>query len=93
MNDAVAVAALAPLLALVESLINGLFGRDLREPLPGVIGKPGGRRRLRAVADRLRGAAGRRADGDATVTLWPYLSARRLRPQPSASPSIGSACC
>ncbi|HEX7002665.1 MAG TPA: NADH-quinone oxidoreductase subunit L [Trueperaceae bacterium] len=30
-------AALAPLLALLGSLVNGLFGRKLREPLPGII--------------------------------------------------------
>ena len=33
----VQLVALAPLLALVGSIINGLFGRSLKEPLPGVL--------------------------------------------------------
>ena len=37
MNDVVQWAALAPLLALVGSLINAFFGRSLKEPLPGII--------------------------------------------------------
>jgi len=36
-SNPVAWAALAPLLALIGSLVNGLFGRSLREPLPGLI--------------------------------------------------------
>ncbi|HRN19264.1 MAG: NADH-quinone oxidoreductase subunit L [Trueperaceae bacterium] len=37
MNDLVAWASLAPLLALVGSLINAFFGRSLKEPAPGII--------------------------------------------------------
>lgn len=33
----VALAALAPLLALIGAIINGVFGRGLKEPLPGYI--------------------------------------------------------
>jgi NADH-quinone oxidoreductase subunit L len=36
-TNLVQLAALAPLLALVGALINGLFGRSLKEPLPGII--------------------------------------------------------
>ena len=36
-TNLVQLAALAPLLALVGSIINGLFGRSLKEPLPGII--------------------------------------------------------
>lgn len=35
--SAVELAALAPLLALLGAIINGLFGRALKEPLPGYI--------------------------------------------------------
>ncbi|MFO7545452.1 MAG: proton-conducting transporter membrane subunit, partial [Trueperaceae bacterium] len=38
MNESiVTLAALAPLLALAGALVNGLFGRALKEPLPGII--------------------------------------------------------
>ena len=38
MNESiVTLAALAPLLALTGALVNGLFGRALKEPLPGII--------------------------------------------------------
>jgi len=33
----VQLAALAPLLALIGAVINGLFGRSLKEPLPGIL--------------------------------------------------------
>src|SRR5690606_28202743 len=33
----VQLAALAPLLALVGALINGLFGRSFKEPVPGIL--------------------------------------------------------
>jgi NADH-quinone oxidoreductase subunit L len=36
-GDPVSWAALAPFLALAGALVNGLFGRRLREPLPGII--------------------------------------------------------
>ena len=36
-NDPVAWATFAPALALLGALVNGLFGRRLREPLPGLI--------------------------------------------------------
>jgi len=38
MTGIVAWASLAPLIALVGSLINAFFGKSLKEPLPGIIG-------------------------------------------------------
>ncbi len=38
MTDLVQWAALAPLLALAGAFVNGLFGRSLKEPAPGIVG-------------------------------------------------------
>ncbi|MDZ7706174.1 MAG: NADH-quinone oxidoreductase subunit L [Trueperaceae bacterium] len=38
MSALVSVAALAPFVALLGAVINGAFGRQLKEPLPGIIG-------------------------------------------------------
>jgi NADH-quinone oxidoreductase subunit L len=73
-TDAVAWAALAPLLALAGALVNGLFGRYLKEPLPGVIGTlaVGAAFALSLVAFfTLLGQGG----GSVQVTLWRYLVA------------------
>ena len=74
MNDIVAWAAFAPLLALIGALINGLFGRQLREPLPGIIGSlaVGGGFVLSLIAFvALLG----RHDVGTHVPLWDFLSA------------------
>ncbi len=74
MTDIVAWAALAPLLALVGALVNGLFGRSLREPLPGYIASAavGAGFALSLLAFfALLG----REDKSVAVTLWPYLTA------------------
>jgi NADH-quinone oxidoreductase subunit L len=67
------LAALAPLIALVGSLVTGLWGVRLREPAAGVVASAavGAAFLLSAIA------FGALIGGEAavTVTLWPYLSA------------------
>jgi NADH-quinone oxidoreductase subunit L len=76
--NVVSLAALAPLLALLGAIINGLFGRRLAEPLPGVIGSAavGGAFLLSLLA--FVGLLGRGGEGVA-VPLWTYLSAGTFR--------------
>ena len=77
MSDVVAIAAFAPLLALIGALINGLFGRSLKEPVPGIIGTVavGAGFLLSLVAFfALMG----REEG-VSVALWPYLTAGDFR--------------
>ncbi len=74
MNDIVTWAALAPVLALLGSLINGLFGRRLKEPLPGIIGSVavGAGFVLSFIAFiALLG----RTEPSVSLVLWPYLNA------------------
>jgi len=70
-NDPVAWAVFAPALALLGALVNGLFGRRLREPLPGVLASlaVGGAFVLALIA--AFGLVGREAG--VSVELWPFL--------------------
>ncbi len=70
-NDPVAWAAFAPALALLGALVNGLFGRKLREPLPGLIATAAvaGAFALALIASF--GLVGREAG--VGVTLWPFM--------------------
>ena len=71
MNDPVSIAALAPLIALIGALTNGLFGRNIR---PGVIGSV-----AVGVSFALSLIAAfslfNRDPSGVVVELWPYLSA------------------
>ncbi|HKI55890.1 MAG TPA: NADH-quinone oxidoreductase subunit L [Trueperaceae bacterium] len=71
MSSVVQWAALAPLLALVGSLINAFFGRSLKEPAPGVIASlmvAGG-----FVLSVLAFIGLQGSDHGVQVTLWHYL--------------------
>ena len=73
MSGVAAWVALAPALALAGALINGLFGRDLKEPLPGVIGSltvAGGFVLSLVAFFTLQGS-----EEPLHITLWPYLTA------------------
>ncbi len=73
MTGLVAWVALAPALALAGSLINGLFGRELKEPAPGVIGSVavGAGLVLSVIAFvSLQGS-----EEPLRITLWRYLEA------------------
>jgi NADH-quinone oxidoreductase subunit L len=74
----VTVAAFAPLVVLLGSLVNGLWGARLKEPLPGVLATAATGiaflLALLAFASLLA-----RPDLATGVTLWPYLSAGELR--------------
>ena len=74
MSDVVAWTALAPLLALVGAVVNGLFGRSLRGVAAGVIGS------VAVGAGFLLSLLGffallGREDRTVVVDLWDYLSA------------------
>jgi len=70
-SDPLAWAALAPLLALAGALLNGLFGRRLPEPVPGVVAV------LAVAAAFLVSLVGFFAllgrDGGLALTLWSFL--------------------
>jgi NADH-quinone oxidoreductase subunit L len=73
-SDPAAWIALAPLVALAGALFNGLFGRSMKEPLPGVLATlaSGATFALSLIAFvALLG----RDDARLTVELWPYLMA------------------
>ena len=74
MTDIVTWAALAPFIALAGALINGLFGRSLKEPLPGWIasGAVGIGFFFSLIA--YFGLLGRE-EKSVHVPLWDYLSA------------------
>ncbi|HHO54864.1 MAG TPA: NADH-quinone oxidoreductase subunit L, partial [Trueperaceae bacterium] len=69
----IALAAYAPLIALIGALINGIFGRQLKEPLPGIIAS------LAVLAGFLLSVLaflGLQGQEHGTVVqLWQYLSA------------------
>ena len=73
MSDLAALAALAPLFALLGALVNGFFGRNLKEPAPGWLASLmvglGFVVSLVAFFSLLG-----REDG-VHLTLWPYLTA------------------
>jgi len=72
--DAVSLAAAAPLFALLGAFVNGLFGRRLREPAPGVFASAMvGIGFLLSVIAFLSLLV--REDKHVEVTLWPYLRA------------------
>ncbi|MEJ2665807.1 MAG: NADH-quinone oxidoreductase subunit L [Deinococcales bacterium] len=76
MTSVVQWAALAPLLALVGSLINAFFGRSLKEPAPGVIASlmvAGG-----FVLSVLAFIGLQGMHGGVQVTLWRYFTAGTL---------------
>lgn len=73
MTDIVALGALAPLLALVGALINGLLGRWLKEPLPGILATALVAAGFVVSLVALAGLWGR--DEGVSLTLWRYLSA------------------
>ncbi|CAN5908280.1 NADH-quinone oxidoreductase subunit L [soil metagenome] len=71
--DLAAWGALAPLFALLGAVINGFFGRDLKEPLPGWIASAAvGSGFLVSLISF--GALLGREEG-LHLTLWPYLTA------------------
>ncbi|MEX2536922.1 MAG: NADH-quinone oxidoreductase subunit L [Trueperaceae bacterium] len=71
-------AALAPLVALLGSLVNGLFGARLREPLPGMIGSAAvGVAFLLSLAAFVALLAS--SESSFSLELWPYLSAGELQ--------------
>lgn len=70
-SDPVAWAALAPVFALAGALVNGLFGRRLREPLPGLIASAAVAAAFVVSLIAFVGLWGR-ADGLA-LTLWSFL--------------------
>ncbi len=76
MNDVVQWAALAPLLALVGSLINAFFGRSLKEPLPGIIASLAVAAGFVLAVLAFFGLQG--SDHGVQVTLWRYLTAGTL---------------
>ena len=68
------LATLAPLFALLGAVINGFFGRNLKEPLPGIIGSTavGGGFVVSLIAFfQMQGAAEKTFE----LTLWNYLNA------------------
>jgi NADH-quinone oxidoreductase subunit L len=70
-NDPVAWATFAPALALLGALVNGLFGRKLREPLPGLIATAAVAGAFALALIAFFGLLGREAG--VGVTLWPFL--------------------
>ena len=73
MTDPAAWLIFAPALALTGALINGLFGRALKEPLPGILATlvAAGAFVLSLIAFvALQG----RDDPTVAVTVWPYLN-------------------
>ncbi len=73
MNDIVAIATFAPLLALIGALINGLFGRSLKEPVPGIIGTIAVGTGFLLSLIAFFALLGR--EEGVSVALWPYLTA------------------
>ena len=76
MNDVVQWAALAPLLALVGSLINAFFGRSLKEPVPGIIASLAVAGGFVLAVLAFIGLQG--SEHGVQVTLWRYLTAGTL---------------
>ncbi len=76
MNDVVQWAALAPLLALVGSLINAFFGRSLKEPVPGIIASLAVAGGFVLAVLAFFGLQG--SEHGVQVTLWRYLTAGTL---------------
>jgi NADH-quinone oxidoreductase subunit L len=77
-NNPVAWAAFAPLVVLVGSIVNGLWGGRLKEPAAGIVASAavGAAFVLALVAFVTLLVQPERA---AQVTLWPYLSAGELK--------------
>jgi NADH-quinone oxidoreductase subunit L len=73
-TDLIALSALAPLVALVGALVNGLFGRYLKEPLAGYLGSAAVGLAFLLSLLAFFGLLG--GDGEGmTVPLWRYLTA------------------
>ena len=74
-SDPVAWAALAPAFALAGALVNGLFGRRLREPLPGILASVAVAAAFAVSLVAFVGLLGR--DGGVSLTLWSFLQIGR----------------
>ena len=74
MSDAAAWAALAPLVAVLGALVNGLFGRSLREPLPGIVATAAAGAAFVLSLVGFVAIAGR-DEARVAVEAWPYLAA------------------
>ncbi len=74
MSDPAAWIALVPAIALVGALINGLFGRSLREPLPGVLATAVAASGFVLSLVALIALQGRE-QARVALELWPYLQA------------------
>ena len=74
MNELVQLVALAPLLLLVGAFINGIFGKSLKEPLPGIIASimVGASFLLSFLAFLVLWISPVQS---VQLTLWPYLQA------------------
>ena len=73
MSEPAAWLALAPALALAGALINGLFGRALKEPLPGILATLVAASTF--ILSLIAFFALQGAEQAVTVELWPYLQA------------------
>ncbi|MEJ2291443.1 MAG: NADH-quinone oxidoreductase subunit L [Deinococcales bacterium] len=73
MTHVVAWASLAPLLALAGSLINAFFGRNLKEPAPGIIASLAVAGGFVLAVLAFFGLQG--SDAGTQVTFWRYLTA------------------
>ena len=71
--DPAALAALAPLFALLGAIVNGLFGRNFKEPQPGWIAS--GAVGLSFVISLIAFFVLLGREEGVHVTLWPYLTA------------------
>ncbi|MEJ2288963.1 MAG: hypothetical protein P8Y02_10035 [Deinococcales bacterium] len=76
MTHVVAWASLAPLLALAGSLINAFFGRNLKEPAPGIIASLAVAGGFVLAVLAFFGLQG--SDAGTQVTFWRYLTAGSL---------------
>ena len=74
MSDPAAWIALAPVLALAGALINGLFGRSLKEPLPGILATLAAAGAFVLSLTSFVALQGRE-DARVALELWPYLKA------------------
>ena len=71
-SDPVSWAAFAPLIALAGALVNALFGRRLREPLPGMIAS--GAVAVAFVLSAIAFVALLGRDAGVSLTLWPLFA-------------------
>ncbi len=72
-SDMAAWGALAPLFALLGALVNGFFGRNLKEPLPGWLASAAVGLGFAVSLVSFAALSGR--EEGLHLTLWPYLTA------------------